>query len=897
MRWALQALTLRQVLVGQFLLVVALASLMAIFLVSTRWVPMVTQQNEADQRRAAGIAAYHVEVSLQHAEQLALSLARSVDHWAMMPVPQQEAFRLLLVELIEQADFFQGAYLLDKQGRIIELYVRKEDAPRAQEWQGNDLSGLAIWRAVNEQGRSLWSDQYRSPILDMPVVSFLTPIDAGFLLLELEVKRLAQAVRQSAVLEGLLVIVTDSKGEVVAAPDMSWARLRHNISHWSLVRAALDDQPIHDNFEVDSTRFAGTALPLERLGWVVVAGYPHAVVTASGRAALGIAATTLVVSVAFGLLLLLGFSQLIRRRLQSSLDYADRVASGQYETPVLKTGVVELDALSHGLEQMASNIRQRQAQLQAIIESTPNLAIQWFDRQGRVVDWNPASEKVLGWTREEALGKTLEQLIYTPEQGAGFLQVLRDIEQTGQPFGPYEGAVLRRLEQPAWILSTTFSIPDLQGGVLFVCMDVDITELKRKEQAVRESEEKFNLFFQVSPVAVAVLVEDKGGFSYLDVNPAWLTLLGYTHDELIGQEATLHDAILHRAVLQGVFAQLRQTGEIDGMLGKLRRKCGEVLWVDVYMRLVNFQGQHLVICSMLNITDKRAMEAELRQLNTALEERIAQRTQKLSETIEHLQTAQARLVQSEKLASLGSLVAGVAHELNTPIGNGMMSVSTLEERLRAFREKLAAGLRKSDLDAFVSQVETATDIAMRNLRRASELVTSFKQVAVDQTSSQRRQFDLAAVLHEVVLTLQPAFKHTPIRVMVDVPAGIEMNAYPGPLGQVVTNLIQNALIHAFADRDSGVVELTGQLRPDGLVEIRVQDDGVGIPVEMMDRIFDPFFTTRLGKGGSGLGLHIAHNIITVMMGGQLSVQNRDTGGVLFKIVCPVQAPQSSAEHE
>lgn len=895
MRWMPQTLTIRQVLVGQFLLVVAFATVMVAILVNNWRLPIVQQQNEADQRRAAGIAAYHVEVSLQYAEQLAVSLARSFDLGSRTPSNQQDAFRLLLTQLTGQADFFQGVYLLDAQGRINELYARTQVSPRVSEWQGSDLSGLAVWRWAHQERRPVWSDQYRSPVLDKPVVSFIAPLSEGYLLLELGVERLAQAVRQSSVLEGLLVIVTDSKGEVVAAPDMNWVGLRQNISQWPLVQAALQSRPIHGQFDVGDRRFAGTALRLDRLGWVVVAGYPAEVVDASARAALGITSATLIVSVTFGLLLLLAFSQLIKQRLQSSLQYADRVSRGQYEASLIKTGVLELDTLSHGLEQMASNIRNRQAQLQAIIESTPSLAIQWFDRDGRVVDWNSASEKMLGWTREEALGKTLDQLIYTPEQGGQFLQVLRGIEETGQPFGPYEGEILRRLEKPAWIISTTFTIPDLQGGSLFVCMDVDITELKHKEQAVRESEEKFNLFFQASPVAVAVLAEDAGGFHYLDVNPAWLAMLGYTHEELVGHDATLNEAILSKSVLQNVFAQLHQTAELVGVLGKLRRKCGETLWVDVHMRLVSFQGQNLLICSMLNITDKRAMEKELRQLNSALEERIAQRTQKLSETIERLRNAQAQLVQSEKLASLGSLVAGVAHELNTPIGNGMMSVSTLEYRLKAFRDKMTNGLRKSDLDAFVAQVETATDIALRNLRRASELVTSFKQVAVDQTSSQRRAFDLASVIHEVVLTLQPTFKHSPIQVSVDVPEGIVMNAYPGPLGQVITNLIQNALIHAFPDAPSGRVDITGRLRPDGWVRVRVQDDGVGIPGDMMDRIFDPFFTTRLGKGGSGLGLHIAHNIITGVMGGQLTAHNRDTGGAEFEILCPLNAPQSNGD--
>ena len=895
MRWVPRSLTIRQVLVGQFLLVVLLASAVVAVLVTFWRLPIVQAQTEAEQRRAAGIAAYHVEVSLQYAEQLALTLARALEAAAPTQVNQQAALNRLLTQLAEQAEFFQVIYRLDDQARIRDLFASRASAPRLGDWSGNDLSGLAIWRQVSETGQPQWSDQYRSPVIDAPVVSFMTPVNDGYLLVELGVERLAQAVSQSSVLEGLLVIVTDSKGEVVAAPDMEWVRLRRNISQWPLVAAALRGNPLHDHFTFGAESFTGTTVRLEPLGWVVVAGYPGTLMQDSRTSAVRITSVTLLASVGFGLLLLLGFSRFINHRLQSSLDFAAQVAEGNYQAPLVKTGVAELDALSHGLEQMAHTIRNRQAQLHAIIETTPSLAIQWFDREGRVVDWNSASEQVLGWTRAEALGKTLDQLILTPEQGTEFLRVLSEVERTGQPHGPYEGCILRRLTQPAWLLSTTFAIPDLNGGLLFVCMDVDITELKRKEQAVRESEEKFNLFFQASPVAVAVLEETESGYVYVDVNPAWLELLGYEREALIGADVSLQEAIVEDHLLRDVFSRLKAAGELRGEPGKLRTRGGATLQVDVYMRLVSFQGQNLLICSMLDITDKRAMEKALRQLNAELEQRIAVRTQKLSETVEHLKNTQAQLVQSEKLASLGSLVAGVAHELNTPIGNGMMSVSTLAHKLRAFRDKLATGLRKSDLDAFVNQVDLAADIALRNMQRASELVTSFKQVAVDQTSSQRRPFDLAAVMQEVMLTLQPTLKHSPIGLTLDVPAGIEMHSYPGPLGQVVTNLIQNAVIHAFPDQQAGQVDLLARLREDGAVEVRVRDNGTGIPPDLLDRVFDPFFTTRLGKGGSGLGLHIAHNIVTGVLGGQITVANRPSGGAEFTVVCPLRAPVHAVE--
>jgi signal transduction histidine kinase len=288
----------------------------------------------------------------------------------------------------------------------------------------------------------------------------------------------------------------------------------------------------------------------------------------------------------------------------------------------------------------------------------------------------------------------------------------------------------------------------------------------------------------------------------------------------------------------------------------------------------------------------------LRELNAVLEERIQHRTERLtkanaalSRAFDDLKSTQAMLVRSEKLASLGSLVAGVAHELNTPIGNGLMAVSTLDQRLKDFRAALSAGLRRSDLDAFVAQVGTAADISTRNLMRASELISSFKQVAVDQTSSQRRRFSMEALVNEILLTLQPIFKHVPYQVVVEVPQDITVDSYPGPLGQVLTNLIQNAVVHAFKDRSHGQIRVSVHLHGAEQVELRVQDDGRGIPANQIDKVFDPFFTTRLGEGGSGLGLHISHNIVTGLLAGQIQVRNRPEGGAEFAILFPVNAPQ------
>jgi signal transduction histidine kinase len=260
-----------------------------------------------------------------------------------------------------------------------------------------------------------------------------------------------------------------------------------------------------------------------------------------------------------------------------------------------------------------------------------------------------------------------------------------------------------------------------------------------------------------------------------------------------------------------------------------------------------------------------------------------------------LKNAQSELVRSEKLASLGAMVAGVAHELNTPIGNSVMVSTTLEQRCHEFMSEVEGGaLRRSVIDRFVRESVTASEMLSRNLRLASELITSFKQVAVDQTSSHRRRFAMDEVVGENLLALQPTLKTTPYKVIVDVPAELWLDSYPGPFGQVLVNLINNAVLHGFDGRDHGEIKLSATPVGAGWVTLTVSDDGLGIPLESQGKIFDPFFTTRLGQGGSGLGLHIVYNIVISVLGGKMKVESVPGAGCVFTLNLPVNAPVSAA---
>ena len=262
----------------------------------------------------------------------------------------------------------------------------------------------------------------------------------------------------------------------------------------------------------------------------------------------------------------------------------------------------------------------------------------------------------------------------------------------------------------------------------------------------------------------------------------------------------------------------------------------------------------------------------------------------LANALHNLSVTQEELVRRDKLAALGSLVAGVAHELNTPIGNCLVVASTLADRTTGFAGEYARGLKRSALESYMGDASQASDILVRNLQRAADLVSSFKQIAVDQASSKRRKFLLSDFMMEIMLTLSPMLVKTPFSISRHIPDGLMMDSYPGPLGQVVTNLVGNCLVHAFHGRSSGNIRIAAETHQDGWVELSVSDDGVGIPAENLKRIYDPFFTTKLGAGGSGLGLHVTHNIVLGILGGRIAVASELGKGSSFMLSLPTAAP-------
>jgi signal transduction histidine kinase len=267
--------------------------------------------------------------------------------------------------------------------------------------------------------------------------------------------------------------------------------------------------------------------------------------------------------------------------------------------------------------------------------------------------------------------------------------------------------------------------------------------------------------------------------------------------------------------------------------------------------------------------------------------------QSLSESLrlEALRAAQDRQVQAEKLASLGELTAGIAHEINGPVGTSLTIASTLAERCDAFANEQSSGqLRRSQLTDFVGNNQDAAKQVMVNLGRVGELVQSFKQVAINHAQVDRHLFDLKGATDQMLASLRPTIAAFEGAIEVDIPEGIMMNSYPGPYGQVLTNLVLNAVTHGLDETKGGHITVNARQLNGEQVEINFSDDGKGMSEIVQRKAFDPFFTTRRGQGRTGLGLHIAYNIVTQQLGGQISVRSKPGQGATFIIWLPVVSP-------
>ncbi|MCC6069516.1 GAF domain-containing protein [Massilia sp. GCM10020059] len=376
--------------------------------------------------------------------------------------------------------------------------------------------------------------------------------------------------------------------------------------------------------------------------------------------------------------------------------------------------------------------------------------------------------------------------------------------------------------------------------------------------------------------------------------------IGMSSYVLASKQASLHDG--------ASFARLVADGLVDEPLG-----CTEIAsWMGAPM-LVNDQAYGVIIVQSYDpaivytaadlellafMASHVAVALARMQADQAIrktKERLEEQNAALNSALTALQEAQSELVRQEKLASLGRLVAGVAHEINTPLGICVTATSHLVQELKLTREELEAGeMTEDSLQQFLEIIDQSLRILTTNTQRAAALVRSFKQVAVDQSSDDIRTFRLKSYLDEVLLSLQPKLKGRPVKVEVACADDIHLESFPGAVSQIVTNMVMNSLVHGYQRDQAGKIRISAALEDDDTVVFAYSDDGAGMEPEMLAKLFDPFFTTRRGQGGSGLGAHILYNLATGPLGGTVKVESEPGKGLQYCLRFPRSRREAKA---
>jgi len=432
-----------------------------------------------------------------------------------------------------------------------------------------------------------------------------------------------------------------------------------------------------------------------------------------------------------------------------------------------------------------------------------------------------------------------------------------------------------------------------------------VTRLARVEQALKS---KSNELIQTNRRLEYIIESTSAGSWEWNVqtgatlfNERWCEIIGYKLKDLEPISVATWLEYLHpddksrsAELLQRHFTDQSEIYECEV---RMRHRAGHWVWILSRGRIMTRtdDGQpEWMFGTHEEITQRVAEREVLKNLNVVLEQRVTERTAELESTLHSLHQSQEELTRSEAKAMLSMLAASVSHELNTPIGNSVLAATTLADLTRKIKRAMDAHtLKRAELVKIMLDMDAGATLIERNLKRAEDLLTSFRQVAADQSSERVRHFDLGATLQEIMDTLAPSLKRHPHRIIMTVPPGIMMDSEPGALGQIAINLINNAYLHAFEGRSDGVLHIDAQV--DGeWVSLHFSDNGIGMSEETIKHLFQLFYSTKIGKGGTGLGMSIVKNL-TKTLGGEIKVDSAPGRGTRYQIRLPLVLPVSDPD--
>jgi len=504
---------------------------------------------------------------------------------------------------------------------------------------------------------------------------------------------------------------------------------------------------------------------------------------------------------------------------------------------------------------------------------------------GALLNANPALARIMGYATPLDLINGISDVTYTvyvdPQARAEYGRLmLRDgmVREYEYQVRARDGAVLWLSDSASAVRNEAGEIVRYEGTVR------DITDQKRAEDAIAEGRRLLQMVIDTVPAVINV--KDKQ-LRYVLMNRYMAGIFGIEPGDAIGHTTTdlmsRYGAEKTDENDKRVLAAGRELGfyeeEYRDSVGNMRQ------WLVNKLPILDTAGEiENIVTVALDIGERKRVEFEMRKAKDAAEA-----------ALRNLRETQNSLIEAEKLAALGRLVAGVAHEVNNPVGISLTVASALERKTAMFAAEVGRGeLRRSSLNDFLDTSRDASSQLVANLNRAAELIQSFKQVAADRNYSDQRSFDLGDLTEQVVMSLRPGLRKHNLTLNVDCQPNLMMNSYPGPYGQVLTNLFLNSVAHAFPDGKAGTVEI--QVRESGKdnVEVIFSDNGCGMSLDVRRRAFDPFFTTRRDQGGTGLGLHIVYSIVTNRLGGRLDLDSAPGGGTRIQMILPRTAPLEQA---
>lgn len=505
-----------------------------------------------------------------------------------------------------------------------------------------------------------------------------------------------------------------------------------------------------------------------------------------------------------------------------------------------------------------------------------------------IVGCNPAACKLYGIAQEELLNTHPAELSpkYQPDGQLSKEKAneLMELAISGKP-QRFLWQHLRRGvgEFTCEVTLNPARFKDINGEmrpVGFVTLLRDVTEQEKAKRLLTESELRFRSLFEHSPIPM-ILIRD-----------GCINSINSSFRHLVDQDCC--DISLDE--IQKLFTKTRNN-EHSLNLRQLAEASKEIVLEGEY-QIINSQNStsfvrisltqisNDTVVSFTDVTDQINAQITLSNLNSILETKVVERTEKLELALESLKKAQAELIRAEKLASLGALVSGVAHELNTPIGIALTAGSMTQDNVIGLEEQVSKGLTKAYLSNFIVDSKQSSGLVTENLRKAAELIDSFKQVAVQQNIYEKLAFNVNSLIDEIVVTFSSRLGTAEVNLISETKGKIPMESYPDAISQVIIHLLENSLNHAFQNTDNPTINIQAMLLDEENAHIIINDNGKGIDDKHLDKVFDPFFTTELGKGQSGLGLHVVYLTVTELLKGTIALNSSKGQGVEVSITIP-----------